>query len=221
MSAGRKPRPLGRDNRTFLDDRLFVIATEDRYAAKQYFDILSAHLRSSRIKTHVLPTEDCRSSPKHVLDRLIEFERRHDSHEEDQKWLVLGTDHWIQAAHKPQLIEVFKLARQRGYSVAMNRPCFEIWLLLHHHDDIASLGISKCDDVRPHLLAVLGSYSKTNLNPAHYPFTAIHRAVQNAKTGDCEPHLDTPVENGSRVYRIVEQILQSVPAHLRQGWPDA
>ncbi|MBK8093244.1 MAG: RloB domain-containing protein [Verrucomicrobiaceae bacterium] len=219
MSTGRKPRPLGRDERTFLDDRLFVIATEDRYAAKQYFDILRTHVRSSRIKTHVLPTEDCRSSPKHVFDRLLEFERLHESHADDEKWLVLDTDHWIQDAHKKQLIEVFKLARQKGYSVAMSRPCFEIWLLLHHHADIASLSISKCEDVHPYLLTALGSYNKKHLHSAHYPLPAIHAAVQNAKVSDRDAHLDVPEGNGSRVYRIVEQILQSVPAHLRQGWP--
>lgn len=215
MSLGRKPRPLGRDERTFRDDRLFVIATEDRYAPKQYFDALGRLVHSSRIKTKVLPTEDCRSAPLHVFERLEEFERQHESHREDEKWLLLDTDHWIQETHKPQLLEVLRRARQRGYKVAMSRPCFEIWLLNHHHNEVASLDITKCDDVRPHLLAVLGEYNKTRLNPLHFPINSIQQAVIRARTQDIAPEKDIPPNICSRVYRIVDQILNSVPTHLR------
>jgi hypothetical protein len=215
MNTGRKQRPLGRDECTFRDDRLFVIATEDRYAPKQYFDALARMVRSSRIKIKVLPTEDCRSSPQHVFDRLEEFEQQHESHAEDEKWLMLDTDHWIQAAHRHRLKEVLKCARQKGYKVAMSRPCFEIWLLNHHHENVAGLGILKCDDVRPHLLVALGEYNKTRLNPIHFPLSSIHLAVSRSKVQDSQPALDEPSGNCSRVYLIVEQILDSVPAHLR------
>lgn len=216
MSAGRKPRPLGRDERTFRDDRLFVIATEDRYAPKQYFEALGRLVHTSRIKTKVLPTEDCRSSPLHVFERLAEFERQHESHEEDEKWLILDTDHWVQDAHKHQLIEVLKGARQKGYKVAISRPCFEIWLLNHHHDNVVGLTIAKCDDVRPHLLNALGEYNKTRLNPRHYPLDSIRLAISRSKAQDTAAKEDVPPGNCSRIYLIAEQILDAVPAHLRQ-----
>jgi hypothetical protein len=214
MNTGRKQRPLGRDEKMYRDDKLFVIATEDRYAPKQYFDALRATVKSSRIKTKVLPTEDCRSSPAHVLERLKTFDAEHDSMPDDERWLLLDTDHWIQSNHKPSLMKVLNDARKIGYKVAMSRPCFEFWLLLHHHEDASSLNIVRCDDVRPHLLAKLSTYNKTLLKPNHYPLDSIASAILRAKQLDTEP-ADIPSKNGSRIYRIVEKIINSVPAHLR------
>ena len=54
------------------DANLLVIATEDTYLPARYFDLF----RNPRVKVQVLPTEDCRSSPEHVMDRLGKFHVR-------------------------------------------------------------------------------------------------------------------------------------------------
>ncbi len=59
----KKPRPLTREEQTFRDDRLFVIATEDTYAPERYFRLLS----NPRVHVQVLPTECGLSAPEHVL----------------------------------------------------------------------------------------------------------------------------------------------------------
>ena len=59
----KKPRPLIREEKTYRDDRLFVIATEDTYAPDQYFRVF----RNPRIKVRVLPTEGGLSAPGHVM----------------------------------------------------------------------------------------------------------------------------------------------------------
>ena len=67
----KKPRPLEREEKPFRDARLFVIATEDTHAPKQYFRLF----RSQRIKVRVLPTEGGLCAPEHVIERLDDAER--------------------------------------------------------------------------------------------------------------------------------------------------
>lgn len=80
-----KARPLVRETATFRDDRLFIVACEDTYAPKQYFDLFEI----PRVQIHVVPTQDGRSSPSHVLERLLSFEHA----EYDERWLLLDVDH--------------------------------------------------------------------------------------------------------------------------------
>ena len=85
----RKPRPLIRDSESLRDDRLFIIACDDTYAPKQYFNFFSM----ARIKVHVIetPKEDTSSHATHVLKRLQEV--KYD--EDDERWMLLDTDHCI------------------------------------------------------------------------------------------------------------------------------
>ena len=72
MSSFRKKgRPLSREEQTYADDTLLIVACEDRYAPEQYFKMLP----NQRVKVLTLPTLDDRSSPKAVLDRLHQFEK--------------------------------------------------------------------------------------------------------------------------------------------------
>jgi len=77
----RKKRPLTRDTSSFRDDRLFIVACDDTYAPKQYFDFF----KLSREQVHIVPTQDCKSSAVHVLKRLLEFEHE----EDDELWMLL------------------------------------------------------------------------------------------------------------------------------------
>ena len=60
----RKKRPLDRKSEPVRDASLVVIASEDRYAVRQYFDFFE----SIRIQFRVLETLDGKSSPEHVLE---------------------------------------------------------------------------------------------------------------------------------------------------------
>jgi hypothetical protein len=72
------------------DDRLFIVACDDTYAPKQYFDFF----RITRIQIHVVPTEDGTSAAEHVLGRLQGID--HD--DDDELWLPLDTDPtWLAA----------------------------------------------------------------------------------------------------------------------------
>ena len=67
----RKKRPLARDKDDFRDDRLFVIACDDTYAPKQYFNFF----KIPRIKVEFLetPPDQTLSAANHVVERLKAF----------------------------------------------------------------------------------------------------------------------------------------------------
>lgn len=65
----RKKRPIQRiENRT-RDTALVMIASEDRFAVKQYFELF----HSTRIQLHVLETDHGESSPEHMMARLEQY----------------------------------------------------------------------------------------------------------------------------------------------------
>jgi hypothetical protein len=62
----RKSRPLSRDTGSLRGDRLFIVACDDTFAPKQYFDFF----RIARVKIHVVPTLDghlgCGARPRKI-----------------------------------------------------------------------------------------------------------------------------------------------------------
>ncbi len=103
----RKPRPIRRDDKTLRDDRLFIIACDDTYAPKQYFEFFQI----ARIQVHVVQTEAGTSSARHVIERLLEF--KHNCEEDDELWMLLDTDHYIRKEHIRSFITAIKKARTK------------------------------------------------------------------------------------------------------------
>ncbi len=128
----RQPRPLTRDAAGLRDDRLFIVACDDTFAPKQYFDFF----RLTRVQIHVVPTPDGTFAASHVLDRLLRF----DHEEDDELWMLLDTDHCVQGAHLAGFVEALREAKRQRVNVALSKPSFELWLLLHHVEETA-LGV--------------------------------------------------------------------------------
>jgi hypothetical protein len=167
----RRPRPLSRDKQTFRDDRLFIIACDDTYAPAQYFGFF----RIPRIHVHVVPTLDGTSHAQAVLTRLLEF--KHADH--DERWLVLDTDHCTQGQHVAAFMEALKRAGEQGIRVALSRPCFELWLLLHHAEEQGVAGLENAAAVEGKLREVLGEYNKSRLEN-RYSLVNVASACQRA-----------------------------------------
>jgi uncharacterized Fe-S cluster-containing radical SAM superfamily protein len=201
----KKPRPLSREERTFRDDRFFVIATEDTYAPEQYFRIF----KNPRIKVHVLPTEGGHSAPKHVIERLNEFAKDPDLIDDDELWLMLDTDHWIEPNHIAGFTEVCAEAVQKGFKLAHSNPCFEVWLLLHVADLNAAEQFRRSEDVVERLREILGGYSKRTVDPAHFSIDAAREAVARAESLDSDPNARWPQNTGSHVYKVVKRLLSA------------
>jgi hypothetical protein len=203
---GRRARPIPRDEGKLRDARLFIVATEDTYAPKQYFGFFS----HSRIHVEILETEHgAGNDPKRVVNRLVKFAEDYQIKEDDQLWALLDTDHWVEGSHKPGLIEAIKDARQRGYRVAMSNPCFELWLLLHH-EETAAVTFPNCDAVGARIREVKGEFNKKNLKSEHYPQPNIVVAIERAKALEKDPGKAGseywPESNASRVYLLMDEL---------------
>jgi hypothetical protein len=210
----RKPRPLTRDKATFRDDRLVLIACDDTYAPKQYFDFFEL----KRVKVHVVETTDGTSGPEDVLNRLVSISCEPD----DERWLVLDTDHLIRGTHLATLTSVLQRARQSNVNIAISRPCFELWLLLHSVNDVNTEQFENATQVAYALRNHLGSYNKTRLLPAHYPLEQVVKAYRRAENLDQQIiGGEIPAANTTRVYLIWRSIFAisgaiDLPSPLRE-----
>ena len=200
--VNRRPRPLKRDSTSLRDDRLFIIACDDTYAPAQYFGMFKV----PRVRIHVVPTIDGTSSARHVLDRLLSFE-----HEDyDERWLVLDTDHYDQGTHLASFVAALREANAKGIQVALSKPCFELWLLLHLVEEDAVTEFVDANAVAVALSEKLGHYNKTRLVTEDFK-PHVDGACQRAERLDKSiMGGDIPQGNTSRVYLLCNAIRNSL-----------
>jgi hypothetical protein len=203
-----RTRPFPRDTGLFREPRLFVLASEDRYAAKQYFDFF----RRKNIHVEVLETPHGEGAdPAKVVARLVSYVEKYQITEGDQFWALLDTDHWIKEGHRKNLIQAITAARLRGFSMAISNPCFDFWLLLHHENPNQTWTFSGCKDVGVRILETLGEFNKTNLKAEHYTLDKVRSAIARAKSLESTPPEGAaadfwPQRLGSRVYRLMDEL---------------
>jgi hypothetical protein len=203
----KKPRPLAREEKTYRDDRLCIIATEDTHAPEQYFRIF----RDSKIKVRVLPTGDGLSAPQHVFDRLDAFAEEFDLMDEDELWLMLDTDHWVKADHIANFNNVCAQAVQKRFNLAHSNPCFEVWLLLHLVDLDPIRQFKSCGEVVRYLKDTLGGYSKRTIDSQQFSLDKVAAAIERAEKLDHSPQDRWPQKTGSHVYRLVKRLAHATP----------
>lgn len=208
----KRPRPLDRPE-LHRDARLFVIASEDTYAAKQYFEE-SPVFRDRRIYVLTLPTECGQSAPEHVLQRLKAYredkKRRNELLDEDEFWLMLDTDHWTAPSHITNFNQVCGEALQQRIGLAHSNPCFEVWILLHFDELNASDQFRKGHDVEKRLRASLGQYNKTRLDLARFNRENAAAAAERAERLDTTPENRWPQKTGTHVYRLVKNLFAAL-----------
>ena len=204
----RKPRPLNRDAAKFRDDRLFIVACDDTYAPKQYFGFFQI----PRVHVHVVATEDGTSAAEHVLGRVMELDHEKD----DELWLLLDTDHCTAGGHVQSFLAAMTAAKQKGINVALSKPCFELWLLLHHEEESSAQLLPDCKAVSDALRAKLGQYNKTNLKPEHYPLASVLEAcARSQRLDEAVPGGDIPNASTTRVYKLWTAIAaKALPSQL-------
>ena len=158
-----------------------------------------------KVKVEILATgDDNKSAPEYVLERLDKFKDLYGFSEDDELWLVLDVDRWVK---KEQLIAVCPQARQKGYQLAISNPCFEIWLCLHFEDLFPEDWTCKHFEAR--LRNILGSYNKSNLDVLAYT-PNVKNAIERSRSLDLRQNEYWTSQLGTRVYKLVESILQSL-----------
>lgn len=217
----RRTRLLGRGAPALAprhrDVYLVVIATEDTYAAKQYFDALQRHgiVDRSRVEIVSLPTTDGHSTVGALLDRLKAHRDALDvSLDQDEYWAVFDVDQ--QKPHS--LADAAQIAKSRSYRLAGSNPCFELWLLLHLTDDLTAIPCAAEDrraaqvcEQRLHAALQGGApqargYDKTRIGAERF---ALPERVRDACTRArvCSPSEEPwPKAVGTHVHLLVERL---------------
>ena len=197
--------------------KLFVIVSEGEKTEKIYFDDLSADKRFHHPSVHVETIQSADSSPEHVLAKLTDFNKTYELGADDELWLVIDRDRW----EVPMLRRVTQEALQKRFCVADSNPCFELWLLLHHRsldnysDDQQeelrqNRQIGRRKRLERELVDICGSYSKSKLKTSDY-LPHISTAIENARKSDIRPNDRWLNQIGSRVYKLVQSIIDSSP----------
>lgn len=198
--TSRKRRPLNRTIPHLHDTNLVIIASEGEQTEKQYFENIFG-IRSRRVQIRVLESQAGKSAPKHVLARLKNYARDIPLIKNDQLWLVIDKDRWPDA----QLHQVAQQCWRCSFRLAVSRPCFEIWLLLHFADLTPDMANASSRDVKNRLRTELGTYNSSHLEIERYLFT-YHEATRRAIELDTNPDSTWPEQSGTRVYKLVQAI---------------
>jgi hypothetical protein len=135
--------------------------------------------------------------------------------------MLLDTDHCAQGAHLASFVDALREAKRQGVNVALSKPSFELWLLLHHVEETGVGALSAAKDVEEALRAKLGQYNKTKLKQEHFPLTSVCDACVRAERLDATVSSgDIPNHNTTRVYRLLKAVAAralppQLPAELR------
>lgn len=201
----RKAKQLTRHQGLLRDDRIFWIASDDRYAPRQYLGFWDIR----GIRFVFIADDDRTRAAQGALDDLRSIPSS-EMQPNDERWLILDTDHFIEGSHLSTFTRVISEAEREGIHVSLSRPCFEFWLLLHHASPEGLVDLSKAAEVKHRLKDVLGEYNKTHLKRDHYPPESILTAFQRARAWDANVTGGRiPSANTSRFYRLLEAILDS------------
>jgi len=201
MSMIPNAAPLARaKDGAFRDDRPFFIGCDDRYAPDQYFGFF----KMPRIKLCEIPASDDKSHAIHVLKKLQELEVE----EDDERWMILDTDHCLNPDHFSSYEQAISEARRQQIKIAISRPSFESWLLLHHAPAGKLAGCKNADEVGEALKSVLGHYNKTSLRDDDFPLETVPQAYSQALALDATVGGgDKPTANTTRVYKLWRSII--------------
>jgi hypothetical protein len=205
----RKKRPIHRTENGTRDASLVVIASEDRFAVKQYFELFL----STRIQFHVLETENGESSPSHVMARMEQYLAEYSIGEEDQLWLVCDTDHWIESNHIQNLVEVVRRCKQKGISVALSNPCFDLWLLLHFDEFPAAMPLT-CSQVGDLIRTKIASFNKTKVFKLPFLESSVRDAIRRSRNSFVESDI-IPGRPQTAVHLIIVDLVEKGIVRLR------
>ena len=210
--TSRKVRSLKRTPEVprVRDARLVVIAAEDTYAAKQYFE--SDLFHSSRIQIEVLETPNSdeaenkktASSPGEVETRLRGYIAKYDLNDEDILCIMVDRDRWPDSTLADISQKTFRKKR-KNILMAVSNPCFEVWLFLHVSDWNKSISHITSKKMTLLLRQTLGEYNKNSLNIEKYR-GRILLACDRAKNMDSSSTDRWPQTIGTYVYRLIEEL---------------
>ena len=203
----RDRRPQKRPLRSVI-----VIASEGKETEKLYFDALNRRFLDANIKQIV--RKPTRTEPSQVLQKLLNFKDTQGQTyaPETPYWLVIDTD----GRDFSELTDVAREAEKEDCLLAESNPCFEAWLIQHFTSVRAIKGLSGdlvaggCAKAVEQLRkpSFDPKYNKSRYNVDMY-LDRLNDAVSNALADDSQDKDLTLTSAGSRVYKLVESIINS------------
>ena len=197
--------------------KLFVIATEGVKTEIKYFEQFKSeeYYNNQSVFIEVLKRLTTDSSPAVVIKQLNNFSKEFNLKEGDELWMVIDRDK--QSWSTQQIAEVARFCVQKRYGFALSNPCFELWLLLHRKDIneysvavreelLRNLKTGNRGRVEIELLAIFGTYNKSNLNVDDY-LPHVNVAIQRAEALTQNVTERWPDYLGSHVYRLVKKLM--------------
>lgn len=180
--------------------KLFIVATEGKRTEQIYFNEFSGDKFRKNVQVRVLPTNKGDSAPKSVLDRVRRYIRDVGVEAGDELWVVVDVDSWGART----LDELYREGRQINCNVAVSNPCFELWLVLHQENLRTPLVAKECER---ELVRLLGDYDKADYDVGQL-ISHVHNAIRHAQRLDNDPTLPWPRTVGTRVYKLVEKLVE-------------
>ncbi len=208
-SYERRTRPLRRrPPRLVVRPRVLIIC-EGTKTEPTYFKNFRNQEHNRLIDIIV---DDTAGVPRTLVNRAVEIrkaanrraQREQDANlRYDEIWCVCDVD-----AH-PMLQEALVQARDNGILVAISNPCFELWLLLHFHDQTAHLSRHEAQtQCRVHLSDYEKAVTKEYFRQLQAAYsTAVRRAehLRNRHQTAGSPLHENP---STTVDRLTERILE-------------
>ena len=135
------------------DARFFVVATEGAETEPRYLHALQERdlVPRSRVKIHVLPTNEGRSAPDHLAARIDAFLHEYTLLPDDEVWLVLDTD--LGTGNRiAQLAALSTLCKQKRWRLARELAGRNYDAILL---DLDGTLVDEHDQIHPHTLRSL------------------------------------------------------------------
>jgi hypothetical protein len=195
------------------DASLVVIACEGAVTEPVYFNGIKAFLHNPRLHIEVLRREDpTLSAPEHVQRMLQRFTDEYRRRDGDTFWLVADRDR--QSWSDAHLSRVATECQQRGFSMAISNPCFELWLLLHF-EELHRVPEQEREELERNendlLRRRFGAYRRGNATDWELCQPHWRTAAGRARILDTGPGDRWPQRLGTHVYRLVELLLDGEP----------
>ncbi len=204
---------------SFIRDvqKLFVIATEGIKTEIKYFEQFKSeeYYNNQSVFVEVLKRLTTDSSPSAVIKQLNGFSNEFNLKEDDELWMVIDRDK--QSWSAKQIAEIARLCIQKRYGLALSNPCFEIWLLLHvknineysntiKEELFRNIKIGGRGRIEVELLAICGTYNKSNLNVDDY-LPHVNDAILRAEELTRNLNERWPNYLGSHVYKLIRKLI--------------
>jgi len=192
------------------DARLYFLIVEGAKTEPSYFYALEANnlVPRHRVKLHVFSPDGNASAPTYPIGKAAAVARERLTGVDDELWLVFDVDRHSGSNRLTQIIQSSQEASGRGWNVAISNPCFEVWLLLHTSNDLASV-TEYGDSAEAALRSELGSYDKRLTPTPCLNAEALSQAMDRARPGDAETANPIPRLPGTRLYKLFESIFRN------------